>query len=441
MNPPIYPAVWQFGPNPNAMIYPAYANDALPNPGMVVGPPLQGPIALPPMPLTPPKGPIVQTNAQSVSCVSPAPVCAPVCAPDPVCCPPAACAPPEPYLVESTPWQPVRVHHCYVLADYLLWWTQRQSIPDETASGFPIFNLPDNGPRNGARLTVGSWLNPARTFALEASGFWLEDRTSSETVIQGANPAVIQLPFVLGIEKQTSSLETTSQFWGAEIDGRYKACELCGAHCKGYLDLLAGARYVDLRETMTFTNSTLFSVAPVEFSGALVNSIDSVGTHNQFYAPQVGFEAGACYGRLNFSVYGKIALGINQESVDLAGQTMIMASPLPLGHFVNGKAIPGGLLVQTPGHFSQNEFSYLPEAGLNFSFKICDCCLVGAGYSFLFLGNVVRPGDHFPASTGSLFPPSVLTFLGGPATAQPPFSFHQSNFWAQGGNFRITFIF
>ena len=438
----IYPAVWQFGPNPNAVV-PAYQNDVLPNPGMVVGPPLQDPLTLQPLPWSAPRGPgpqtpIVQACAQGSCCgqgsssASPAPSCAP----DPVCCPPVACPPPEPYLVESTPWQPVRVNHCYVMGDYLLWWTDKQLVPQETQVGLPVFTLPDNGPRSGARLTVGSWINPSRTLAVEASGFWLEERSQSAGVIQGPNPNVMQLPFVLGIERQISSVVTDSQLWGAEIDGRYKACEICRSHCKGYVDFLAGFRYVNLTEGLTFDNETLFSVAPVLFSGALVKSSDFVGTQNNFYAPQVGVEAGFCFGRCNVSAYSKIALGVNHESVTLAGNAVVTAPPLPLGNVV----APGGLLVQTPGHFSQEAFSYVPEAGINFSFKICDWCLIGTGYSFLYFGNVVRPADHLPASS-ALFPVSILPLVGAPAPTPPAFSFNQTNFWAQGANFRITFIF
>ncbi len=130
-------------------------------------------------------------------------------------------------------------------------------------------------------------------------------------------------------------------------------------------------------------------------------------------------------------------MGINSESVNLNGQTVVTAPPLPLGNV----AAPGGLLVQTPGHFSHEDFSYVSETGLNFSFKLCDFCQIGAGYSFLYLGNVVRPGDHVPAGSASQFPLGILTTQGTSLPAQSPFTFTQSNYWAQGANFRVTFIF
>jgi hypothetical protein len=324
------------------------------------------------------------------------------------------------------------------LADYLLWWTQKQAVPVATNVGLPEFTLPDNNPHNGARLTIGTWVNPSRTLALEVGGFWLDDRATTTTVVQGANPNAVNLPFFLGIDNHTSSLRLSTQLWGAEVNGRCKACEKCGTWCKGYVDFLAGFRYVNLSEGLVLTNSTLFSVAPVLFSGAQVDSIDSAVTHNNFYAPQVGVDAGVDIGRFNVSVYTKVALGINQETVNLTGLAVVTAPPLPLGNLT----APGGLLVQSPGRFNQQVFSYLPEAGINFSFKVCDFCLVGAGYTFFYFGNVVRPSDHLPASTtGNQFPTSILTQLGAPPTSQPPFSFHQTNFWAQGGDFRITFIF
>jgi hypothetical protein len=393
---------------------------------------LQGPMSLPPLPLTPPKGPIVPASAQMVSCVPP-----PACGPDAACCPPAACAPQEPYLVESNPWQPARIHRYYIMGDYLLWWTKKQFVPDESAVGLPEFALPNNGPRNGARLTMGAWLNPSKCLALEASGFWLENRNTTTSVNQGANPNTVKLPFFEGIDAETSSLQTSSQLWGAEVDVRYKAWEVSGCVCKGYVDFLAGFRYVNLSEGLTFNDSTLFTVNPVLLSGALVNSTDFIGTHNNFYAPQVGFETGMSIGRFNVSLYSKIAMGINQESVTEAGGAVIKAPPLPLGNVTT----PGGLLVQTPGHFSQEVFAYMPEAGFNVGFKLFDCCQIGAGYSFLYLGNVVRPGDQVPANSGSRFPLSLLPLVGLPGGSQPAFTFSQSSFWAQGANFRVTFIF
>jgi putative beta barrel porin BBP7 len=442
--PAVYPAVWQFGASSNAGVIPAYQNDYLPNPGMVMGPPLSGPMNLAPLPLTPPKGPIVQTTAQAMSSAPPSACgCQPdacgsptACCPA-ACCPPADCAPHEPYLVETNPWQPARCNHCYVMADYLLWFTKKQAIPDETGVGIPDLTLPVNGPRNGAQLTLGTWINPSRTVALEASGFWLENRNSSASLIQGANPAAVDLPFFLGIDSQTSSIQTSSQLWGAEIDARYKCWEHSGCVCRGYVDFLAGFRYLNLSESLTFANATLFSAAPVEFSGALINTTDFIGTHNNFYAPQVGVETGMEIGRFNVSVFSKIALGVNRESVTLAGQGVVTAPPFPLGNVVT----PGGLLVQTPGHFNQEVFSYVPQAGINLGFKLFDWCQIGAGYSFLYFGNAVRPGDHVPPGSGSLFPLSILPIIGLPGTPPPAFSFNQSSFWAQGANFRITFIF
>jgi hypothetical protein len=272
---------------------------------------------------------------------------------------------------------------------------------------------------------------------LEVTGFWLAERTQTASVNQGPNPTAANLPFFLGIDAQTSALHTSSQLWGAEIDVRYKCWEHSGCVCKGFVDFLAGFRYLNLTEGLTFSNSTLFTLNPVLLSEALVNTSDFIGTHNNFYAPQLGVEAGMCIGRFSVSAYTKVALGINDESVHQLGQGIITAPPLPLGNVTT----PGGLLVQAPGQFNQSVFSYVPEGGLNFGFKLCDWCWIGTGYTFLYFHNVVRPANQVPAGTGSAFPPSLLPIVGLPGTSQPAFTFTQSNFWAQGANFRLTFIF
>jgi hypothetical protein len=203
------------------------------------------------------------------------------------------------------------------------------------------------------------------------------------------------------------------------------------------VDFLAGFRYLNLAEGLVFANATMFSASPTLLSGALVQTSDFVGTQNHLYAPQVGFETGLGLGRFNVSLYGKIAMGINDESVHLNGQGLITAPPAPLGNVIT----PGGLLVQSPSRFSQEVFSYVPETGLNLGFKLTDFCQIGTGYTFLYLGNVVRPGQHEPPASGSLFPLSLLPLVGLPGVPQPGFTFHQSSFWAQGANVRVTFIF
>jgi len=100
---------------------------------------------------------------------------------------------------------------------------------------------------------------------------------------------------------------------------------------------------------------------------------------------------------------GKVALGWTHGFVNLDARTTATA-------FGVSQVIP------IVAHDSSDRFAVLPEVGVQVGADLRDGLRAFVGYNFLYITNVIRPGDQ----------------VGG--TAQP-FRFKDTEYWAQGLNF------
>jgi hypothetical protein len=95
------------------------------------------------------------------------------------------------------------------------------------------------------------------------------------------------------------------------------------------------------------------------------------------------------------------------------------------------------------GSHSRATFGILPEAEVNLGYRIADWLSVSAGYSFLYINSVARPGDQV---NRNINPTQSVSWTGElnaalKGTAEPSFEFHGSSFWAHGLNAGLTFHF
>ena len=95
----------------------------------------------------------------------------------------------------------------------------------------------------------------------------------------------------------------------------------------------------------------------------------------------------------------------------------------------------GGFYAQPSniGKHTRDQFAWVPEVTVNAGFKVNDRITAMVGYNFLWINNVLRPGDQIdPVINPTQFPGGTLT---GPA--RPAVPFNDSAFWAQGINFGV----
>jgi hypothetical protein len=322
------------------------------------------------------------------------------------------------------------------------------------------------GWQSGFRVTLGGWLDNDRSYGVEASGFYIVPRTPTNFAMGTTNPnQVLAIPFnnvtpgggtggvssgVIGTNAagQTAflisgggagtpligsvSVSSYTSLWGAELNGvvnLYRTDRI-------QLNLLGGFRYADLTEDLyinTQTSDPNFGpLVPATFA-------DHFGTRNQFYGGQLGLKGEWSNGIFFVNAAGKVALGVNHETVSIDGS---FSDPVPI--FLNNYgAGPGGLFAQRSniGQYTRNRFTVLPEGELQAGVNLGSHVRVFAGYDFMYMSTVVRPGNQIDnninlSQMGGTPNHTPNTLIGQPSPGVP---FQSSNFWAQGVTFGMEF--
>ncbi|MEM8681392.1 MAG: BBP7 family outer membrane beta-barrel protein, partial [Planctomycetota bacterium] len=258
----------------------------------------------------------------------------------------------------------------------------------------------------------------------------------------GNDSELVAYPDVLRGEVTVAS---SSQFQGAAGRLRYNICckEACGgctspgyAYRYGYgqrcgypafcrVDLTGGFRFYRLDESLTITEdlTSLQSVNPGRFE-----IFDRFETQNEFSGGEVGMMVETGVNRWTLDFLMRIAVGNVKQTATISGETTISPLTAPAETFT------GGLLAQTSniGTYSRDEFTMAPELGTNLGFYLTPRFRALVGYSFIYLGNVLRPGDQIDLDVNpdQLAPP--LDPIVGPL--RPEFVFRQTDYWAHGLN-------
>ncbi|MFL5245726.1 MAG: BBP7 family outer membrane beta-barrel protein [Gemmataceae bacterium] len=369
----------------------------------------------------------------------PANACPAVCSPAP-----EACGPPGRF---------------WISAEYLYWAIKEDRVPPLITTGpatFPVGflgnpgtvilfgggDLERGGDFSGGRVTSGFWLDDCRTCGIEGSAFFLADRTSEFNF----NNPVLARPFTNlnaggvpfsefagfpGISAGNIHITNPSKFWGAETNIRKSLC--CG--CDYRVDLLVGARYLDLEESIGIVETSQVLPGgpfPAQAGSTFVTS-DLFGTRNQFYGGQIGVDGNWHRGSWVLDVRAKVAVGTNHEVINIAGNQVGIG---PAGNSIS----TGGLLALSSniGRSSRDRFAVVPEGAINLGYQVGPHLQVFMGYTYLYWSNVVRPGDQIDTGLDINRIPNFGGLVGTPiAAARPAVTFKDRDFWAQGVNFGV----
>jgi hypothetical protein len=343
----------------------------------------------------------------------------------------------------------------WVNAEYLLWWLKSNPTPPligtlpaalavQNLNDLPagaIGNLFGGSPLrfdafSGGRISAGGWLNPEQTVGLEAGAFYLERRNISFGAATKGDPVVGPVFFDITANKESIIVPVSpadavenarafasERFWGAEANYRYRACTFSNSP----LDVLVGFRYLNLDNDLGTQSTINF----LDFGSRTF--ADLFHTRDQFYGVQVGAALDLREGPWSVYVLGKIALGSIHQSVDINGST----TTIPFGQAP--QQIQGGVLAQSTniGHFTHNEFSWVPEFTINFGYQVTQHLRVYVGYTFLALDHTVQPGNVIDAVNPSKIQSLIVS---NPVNlARPAPLFRETDFWAQGLNFGMEF--
>jgi hypothetical protein len=419
---------------------PATENTFAPAPALPLPELSSHPATLPPGNLVP--GPAVLP--ESSSCAPAACGCEDICRP---CC--SVCGP------EGRFW---------ASAEYLLWWFQGGRVPplvttSPVASG-GVLGEPgttvlfggsrlDEDAHSGGRFTVGGWLNECQTIGLDADYFFLGSRSNDFTAGGNGLPGsqLIARPIVNAITGMETAeivaspgtvagtIHVTSSSW-LQGAGTNLVANVC-CTCCSRVDLFAGFRYLELREGIGITEDLAVNPDVPNIGGSTFGVADQFDTRNQFYGGTLGARAEYRWGNLFADLLGSVALGSTHEEIDIQGSTVITPPGGTPTTFAGGVlALPTNI-----GHYSRDRFAVAPEFSLHVGYQVTQSTRAFVGYSFLYLSNVVRPGDVIDRTVNLSQLPTTMGAGSLTGPARPAVLFKDTEFWAQGVDFGLEFRF
>jgi hypothetical protein len=341
-----------------------------------------------------------------------------------------------------------------ISAEALLWWFKGNATPPLVSDG----SLEDPGtkillggkdldtdPNPGVRLSLGYAFSDR--WGLDSSVFYVPTRTTSRSVSSSGQLGSTDLFVpVIDVTIPGESLQAvSSQGLWAGRSGEQLSNSLLGADLNGTVrvaaggswrvDALGGFRYLRLRESFLFTTDSP-NIPP--FPADVYQTSDQFDTTNNFFGGQLGARARGDWGSFFATGVVKVGLGVMVQTVDIEGTLLTN----DFNNYGTPIAYPGGGYFAAPtniGRRTRSVFAVVPEAGLTVGYRLTPWMSIVAGYTFLYVSDVVRAPAQISRNVNySPFdaPPAP------PAGPQEPsFRFKSSDFWAQGLNVGLEFRF
>jgi hypothetical protein len=292
---------------------------------------------------------------------------------------------------------------------------------------------------DGARASAGIWLSDCWGAEFDYMALASKTITSAFTSDGGfllgipfidstgaENNAIIMCPQEIGSFRSQS----TTRLWGFETNLVRSGCDSCNWGCNWIL----GFRYLQLAESLDIVNQAhVFRVGCGMPVGSDISLWDDFGTANHFFGPQIGarcdWQSCRC---VSMNASAKLALGAVDEIVRIQGVSSCSCG---------GPAVVtnGGFFAQPTniGSYRHADFCVVPEVRAGIDLKLTCRVHLNLGYSFLYMSEVVRPGDQIDRHVN-------LTQLAGGALvgpASPHFDRQTTDFFAHGLDLGLEFRF
>jgi hypothetical protein len=385
---------------------------------------------------------------------APAPVTPDACNPLPGACGPAGVSPADGMFA-----QPDGGPRVWGSAEYLLWRLSGYDVPPLVTTGparFPVGFLGSPGTQvlfggsslgdewySGLRLTGGVWLGDCRRIGVEGDFFFLAEQNAGASF----SLPVLARPFTNantggpfsefagfpGIATGRVAIDAPTELWGAGLRLRRPLC--CG--CWGRVDLLGGFQFLSLEESLTVSESATFLPGgPFPgLSGRTFQVTDRFATENRFYGGQAGVDARFFRGNWLINLRALVALGTTYQEVDIQGSQVVTDAAGRVTTFPGGLlALPGANI----GRVEDDEFTVVPQVGVNLGYRITERITLFGGYSFLYWSSVVRPGDQIDPVLDVNRIPNFVTDPTPVIPPRPANPFKRSDLWVHGLNFGVA---
>jgi len=298
--------------------------------------------------------------------------------------------------------------------------------------------------RNGFRLRAGFWLDECQTCGIEGDFFFL-GRSRQGGAFGSDGSQIIARPFNNALTGQADaqlvsfpnvlsgvvSVDASSDF----IAGGFNFVHnLCCSPCSRW-DLLAGFRYMNLRDNLQITEDLTALSGSGVAPGTRIVVQDQFRTNNDFYGGLLGLNYERRFGAYFVGLRTSVALGLSHQEITINGATTFTApGGMPM-------TFPGGLLAQPSniGRFTNDEFAVVPEIGVRVGAQLTERLRGFVGYNWIYWSTVSRAGDQIDRNVNPNFLPPASLPVPGPAV--PAARTDVTDFWLQGisigGEFRF----
>ena len=337
----------------------------------------------------------------------------------------------------------------WVSAEYLQWWSQDSpiSVPLATQnfSSFAIINKPGTQIIFGkgssidsfhfdkvkdVRIKLGGWIDSAKRYGIEGSGFGLAQATQTFTASSvGVGKPILDVPFfsvqsasenvLVGNRPNTITDSDTFLPYSLELNGLYNLTETLSFP----FIMSAGLRFMGIHEHLTL-NDAIYNTPSLPM-GSVLTIQDNFYTKNYFYGVQIGAEGFFPYGKVDLEASGKIALGVNAQQLEISGETNVNTTRMlqPIGLFAEPTNI---------GTFNHQVLAILPQLQVRLGYHLRDSIYPFLSYNALYISHIIRASNEIDRNINLSQNPLLggSGVLSGPAA--PTRQFNETSLWMQG---------
>ncbi|MFL5329456.1 MAG: BBP7 family outer membrane beta-barrel protein [Gemmataceae bacterium] len=349
-------------------------------------------------------------------------------------------------------------------AGYLLWKLADRPLPSTlvAVNGAPVVGGPagstDFGNFSGIHIDGGVWLDCQHVFGVNYAGFLLEQKHLTTTVTSSGAPGapVITRPVIDALTTQpviilvggpglagSFTVDSSIQLGSAE----FNFTRNLWYNEFSSFEALMGFRYIGLEEdlTMTQVSQQTAGTGTLPFNGATgatgfnrVTITDVFHTRNQLWAGQLGAHYEACKGIWFGSITSKVAMGPNMQTF------IVQGSSVATGPTGGTATAPSGILALSGANATSANtrwFTIAPEVGVQAGMQVSQYMRVFVGYDFLYINNVVRPGDLVNTTINQRFVPTSAAFGTTSGPQEPLLRTSRDDFFAHGVEFGMQFMY
>lgn len=380
----------------------------------------------------------------------------------------------KPSLIDTHTGPPDQL---WLRGSYLYWHLQDLPIPQvlATVDGQTLVGdqKVDYQWFSGGRIEGGMWFGCEHIHGIEFGGYILQRNSrdfsaagnglaGSSLITRPINDATTPgaiIPVIVASPQGRQGridISASTQMGSAEVSF---ARNLAYNGCFSFTTI-AGFRYIDLMDDVKIGTDTRATDGTTPFvltnpNAAIYDRLtinERFRTRNQLYAGQAGarieFNRGIWFSNLR----GSVALGPNQQSSEIVGET-VASTPAGVQARASGGilAVPGVIganaagapvfISGNAGQFRTDWFTVAPEFGLQIGAQLSRFVRVHVGYDFLYINNVVRPGDLIDTTVNRRFVPSSVNFGSASGPNRPAFRNNRDDFIAHGVEFGLQFSF